>query len=209
MVVVPELVNKYFFISSVIVITFEIYLVFHFYSQTINQQAKALKLMASIDPLTKLNNRLHFDNISQVIFENAKRSGSTFSVLLIDIDWFKKVNDTYGHIVGDMSLVAVANSLKEQLRSGDCIARYGGEEFIILLPNSNKNDAELVASKLNKEIADLVINVKKLSFNCTISIGVAEFTSRHNSLLDVIENADQALYQAKETGRNKVAVYSS
>ena len=203
-VIVPDYVNQYFFISSILVITVEVYVVLYVYTNTINHQTEALKVMASIDPLTAVNNRHVFESVGENLFLNAQRYGRSFSVLLIDIDWFKKINDNYGHLVGDITLKNIAQLLKNNIRNADIIARYGGEEFIILLPELSKSEAETLANKLRNKVANCIIQQDDISFNCTVSIGVAEYRKSSSTFTDIIDEADKALYVAKDQGRNCV-----
>ena len=203
-VIVPDYVNQYFFISSILVITVEVYVVLYVYTNTINRQTEALKVMASIDPLTAVNNRHVFESVGENLFLNAQRYGRSFSVLLIDIDWFKKINDNYGHLVGDITLKNIAQLLKNNIRNVDIIARYGGEEFIILLPELSKSEAETLANKLRNKVANCIIQQDDISFNCTVSIGVAEYRKSSSTFTDIIDEADKALYVAKDQGRNCV-----
>ena len=132
---------------------------------------------------------------------------------MTDIDYFKKVNDTYGHTVGDLVLKTVSKVMRSQLREYDIAGRYGGEEFAILLPFTKLKEAKMVAERLRKSIETKTIDISEVNpeaeqktINVTISLGIYELkTSDEDS--DLLKNADKALYQAKESGRNKVVIY--
>ena len=130
-----------------------------------------------------------------------------------DIDFFKKVNDTYGHAVGDCVLKNVAKTIKKELREEDIASRYGGEEFIFLLPHTNIEEARIVAERLRKAIEKKKINIEDYNIentkeiSVTISIGVSEFNKADKMPEILYKKADEALYQAKDGGRNRVVVY--
>ena len=154
------------------------------------------------DSLTSLYNREYMNIQLETLISKAKRDNSNLSLMLVDIDFFKKVNDTYGHQVGDTVLIAVANILKNKTRDIDMAVRYGGEEFIIILPNTNKDNSIKLATKLNREIEN--ITFKELNDNnITISIGISQFI-KDDTMNTIIKRADDALYEAKDTGRDKV-----
>lgn len=167
-----------------------------------------LKLQAVTDPLTNLYNRRFFNTEAHYLLNLAKKQRTPMAVLAIDIDYFKSVNDSYGHQVGDEVLVELAQTLKANSRSTDIIARFGGEEFVILLPNCGQTEARAVAEKLRKAVEARRIMIKEhdiLTF--TVSIGVSVFAHASDSLKTMLEQADQALYQAKEQGRNQVQTF--
>lgn len=165
-----------------------------------------LEFLATTDSLTKLYNRRYFMEMSTKMIELAKREKQALSIIMLDIDDFKKVNDTYGHQIGDDVLIELANTLMSNQRKSDIICRFGGEEFEILLPNTSLSGAERMANNLRKEVASLVIDVpddQKLQF--TISLDVSQINLKtENNLEKGLKRADEALYQAKETGKNKV-----
>ena len=128
-----------------------------------------------------------------------KRYKIPFSVLLIDVDFFKKINDTYGHDKGDFVIKRISNLLKQNIRDSDICARWGGEEFLILVPNNNLDGALILANNLKELIEKNNFEIKK---NVTISIGVSTF-DENSSLEKLLKSADIALYKAKENGRNR------
>ncbi len=161
-----------------------------------------LRDAADRDFLTGLFNRKYLFNTGNKLFQNAQRKNITLTAVMIDIDFFKKINDTYGHHVGDMALKHVASIFNQQLREADVIARFGGEEFCLLCVNVNDADAEMLFTRFRKAIADNPLVMNSLIVPMTVSIGYSmELT---DSLDHMIKDADTALYDAKEGGRNRV-----
>lgn len=167
---------------------------------------------ATLDALTGLNNRRQFEIRLKQEVATAKRQGKPICAMMIDVDFFKRVNDTYGHVVGDCVLKNIATVIKAELREYDIASRYGGEEFAILLPYTRIEEAFSVAQRLRHAVEEKTIDIVNekgetdLNVNVTISIGVYEY-STGDSPQDLYENADKALYQAKTHGRNKVYIY--
>ncbi len=164
------------------------------------------QVLARTDGLTGLSNRRHFLELAEHEFAVAQRYGQPLSVVLFDIDGFKHVNDTLGHLAGDDILKDVARRASEQLRSADVLARYGGEEFIVLVPESTAQSAAVVAERIRKGIAERSIHTAAGTAAVTISAGVGEIQSKSDTLADLIRRADQALYDAKGKGRNCTVV---
>ena len=161
--------------------------------------------LATIDGLTELYNHRYFQETLKNQIELAKRYSQHFSLIIIDIDYFKKFNDTYGHQAGDAVLRQVAQILKKNSRTTDFVCRYGGEEMAIILPNTNSEEALFNAKRINKAIAEKEFYLNSsTSGNVTISIGVATFPENAESAQALIEYADKGLYYAKEHGRNQV-----
>jgi diguanylate cyclase len=158
---------------------------------------------ARTDSLTGLNNRLAFDEKIKEEMERFNRYKIPCSIAMIDIDHFKSLNDTYGHIVGDRALVHVSKELAKNLRKIDFVARYGGEEFAVILPSTAIKDAIIVIEKIRQEIFDTDFLVKDKSVEITVSGGVKEF-GEGDTISHVTEKADEALYLAKNSGRNQV-----
>lgn len=161
--------------------------------------------LATIDGLTELYNHRYFQETLKNQVEIAKRYNQTFSLIIIDIDFFKKFNDTYGHQAGDAVLKQVAQTLKKNSRTTDVVCRYGGEEMSIILPNTSLEEALLSANRFNKAVEekDFYINSNTTS-KVTISVGVATFPQDAETAQELIEKADKGLYYAKEHGRNQV-----
>jgi len=181
--------------------------------QALRQSQKALKRLATTDALTGLFNRRHFTTLAENEISRALRYGRRLSIIMFDIDFFKKVNDTYGHANGDEVLKAVAKTTQNSIRSTDIAARYGGEEFIILLPETPKNASGVMAERLRKSIEELAIQTDKETIRITASFGIygglenGEKKPIETLLSEGISKADQALYDSKENGRNRVTVY--
>jgi diguanylate cyclase (GGDEF)-like protein len=165
-----------------------------------------LELIARTDALTNLYNRRHFDEQAELEFQRAKRSGFTNSLLLLDVDEFKSINDINGHEVGDAVLITLAAVLRSELRSFDLIARYGGDEFIIMLPHTNQEQAFSIAERIRKRIGLTPFVVRSRIFNVTLSVGIATLQSNDPDLRLLLKRSDDALYRAKELGRNCVVV---
>ena len=165
---------------------------------------KKLKEASTKDFLTNTFNRKYIFETGTKFFNNAKRHNIKLTTAIIDIDFFKNVNDTYGHHAGDLALKHVANILSHGLREGDILARIGGEEFCILYVNLDTNDAAIVLERLRASIEDQPLIINDLHIPITISIGYNPVLGE--SLDQMINDADDALYQAKETGRNKVVI---
>lgn len=167
-----------------------------------------LEQQASIDELTGINNRRHFYELGEAEVKRALRQKSTLAALMIDADHFKKVNDTYGHAVGDLVLKDLTKTIANTLRDLDLLGRVGGEEFAVLLPSTNLTQAKEVAERLRLALAACKVATPDdgiLRF--TVSIGLAMLTNQDQQLDKLLQKADQALYLAKEQGRNRVVVY--
>ena len=169
---------------------------------------------ASFDALTGLNNRRQFEMRLGQEVATAKRKKTDLSCIMIDIDHFKNVNDTYGHAVGDFVLSNVAKMITGAIREYDIPSRYGGEEFCILLPHTKVNEARIVAERLRKTVENTVLDIQSVceteceNFSVTISMGVNEYDQSYTTTDQIYKNADKALYRAKKSGRNRVIVYS-
>jgi diguanylate cyclase (GGDEF)-like protein len=162
------------------------------------------------DPMTGLANRRHFDEYLTLIFENARRSGVPISMLMVDVDHFKQINDYYGHLTGDEIVRHFAKIIQSCVnRSTDLVARFGGDEFAIILNDTNLYGAKLIAQKIRQSISDSDVGLipQKNQSKVTLSIGIASgYTGQFASSLELVRKADDALYRAKNTGRDKVCV---
>jgi diguanylate cyclase (GGDEF)-like protein len=166
--------------------------------------------MATLDRKTKLFNHGYFQNRLMEEIERAERYRTDLALIMMDLDHFKKVNDTYGHVVGDEVLIKVAKTIQEQVRSFDIPARFGGEEFTVILPETNSESAIKVAERLRHHIGKLAFTTPKGNFSVTVSIGISNFRHSASITEDIfIEQADKSLYYAKQHGRNQVVVYSN
>lgn len=168
-----------------------------------------LSKLAMTDELTELYNRRAFISCLDKSLSRARRNAENLSVLMIDIDYFKQINDLYGHYVGDIALQHFSHKVKTSIRNEDIVGRLGGEEFAVLLPNTNKNEASALAEKLRKTLAGSVFEHEEKEIGFTVSIGVATFEPPDMSPMLLLKNADHALYLAKENGRNCVVKYST
>lgn len=191
------------FINLAVILTFVI-------SYTVKYKNKSKDFehtykLATTDSMTGLYNHRFFQEQMVFQIENAKRYNTNFSLVLIDIDFFKKFNDSYGHQAGDAVLKQVAELLKKSVRNSDIVARYGGEEMAIILPNNDFEHALAAAEKICKKIAETPFHLNpKLTKNVTISLGVATFPQHGQTPAELIEHSDKGLYKAKENGRNQV-----
>ena len=173
----------------------------------LEQANKKLDIISRTDELTQLPNRRDMHKTIEKEVERANRTGKPFSVIFIDIDHFKNVNDTYGHATGDAVLKSVSSTIRSLLRKYDVLARYGGEEFLTLLPETEVNDAALVAERFRKQIENQTIFFGDQEIKATITLGVAQYDSSLGAER-CIQLADKALYDGKETGRNKVVIWT-
>jgi len=176
------------------------------YQFQVLQKAKIrAEQLAQLDPLTALNNRRAFYNTTEPLWSTALRKGRDVSVIMLDIDMFKKINDTHGHAHGDDVLIAVAATLVKSIRQGDVLARWGGEEFIVFLPETNIQEAIELAERLRTVIASIRIRHATGKTALTVSFGVAQKDGHHTTLDTLISSADKYLYQSKQQGRNRVS----
>ncbi|MDP3300599.1 MAG: diguanylate cyclase [Sulfuricurvum sp.] len=169
----------------------------------LKQQHDQLVGMATHDQLTGLYNRHYLNDALSKKVAHAKRHSEPLSVIIVDIDHFKSVNDTYGHLTGDLILKAVGSAMQSGARKEDIAARFGGEEFIVLLDNCTAHDAQVKAEHLRSQIEAL--HPEEIAV--TASFGVAQLQQDTQRYEDLLKNADTALYIAKEEGRNRVVVY--
>jgi len=166
-------------------------------------KTKMLEVSAITDRLTKIYNRVKLEEVFDYEMSRSNRGESTFSVMILDIDKFKNVNDEYGHLVGDKVLIEFAQILKEQIRTSDTLGRWGGEEFMIICPGTHETDAIKLAEKLRQIIDQYEFTTVG---NKTASFGISVFKEGDTDDA-LVERADKALYQAKNNGRNQVVSF--
>lgn len=173
--------------------------------EDIRAQQGELKQQAATDPLTQLYNRRYFMAEGERLIESARTLGESVSVITLDVDYFKKVNDTYGHHAGDLVLKGVAANLQKFSRDRDLVARFGGEEFMLLLPCAGYAEAEGCAERIRQGVEQHSVQIgDNVSIQVTVSLGVAQVSRATESLEDAANRADKALYEAKAGGRNRV-----
>lgn len=176
------------------------------YENSLSKKNQDLKVLASTDGLTGIMNKRIFNEVSERYFGTAQRDHQNLTLLLLDLDHFKDVNDNYGHQVGDELLVRFVHAIESLLRKSDIIARVGGEEFAILLFKTSSDEALSLAEKVRQETEQISIacEARKKSISITTSIGISQNRSDDKKFSDIYLRSDKALYQAKEKGRNQV-----
>jgi diguanylate cyclase (GGDEF)-like protein len=165
-----------------------------------------LKEISRVDGLTGLYNRRYWQERFEREYKVAIRTNPEICVIMLDIDHFKKVNDTYGHHAGDLVIQRLAKSIKLTTRETDICGRYGGEEFVIILPETTEKTANIMAERLRKLVSLDAVQYEETAIKYTISIGIAQFSGDYREAVLWLEDADKALYEAKEAGRNRVVL---
>jgi diguanylate cyclase (GGDEF)-like protein len=166
---------------------------------------RRLKYLATHDKLTKIHNRRSFLSYLEKDMQRAKRTGNHLSMLMFDIDYFKKVNDTYGHLAGDAVLHELAELIKNSIREVDILGRYGGEEFLIILPDTDKEEAVVLGERILDLVREMKVETEKKTISITISIGITCF-KKGDTIETFIERVDKALYKAKNDGRDNLKI---
>lgn len=187
-----------------VLLTFGFHAAFALEKARLHQEVRQL---ATIDGLTGLYNHRAFQERIETEIERARRFGSKVSLLMMDIDNFKRLNDTYGHSMGDEVLRRIGCKIVENIRNIDFAARYGGEEFTVVLPETNLEGAKITAERIREAIKDYRITHGENLISVTVSIGVSTYPDNASSRVDLIEKADAALYEAKRSGRDRVCSY--
>lgn len=194
---------------STLLMSYFIFKITEYLSESV-QLHKKLKSEATIDFLTGLNNVRQFDNMFNIVTQQTIRNDEELSLLFLDIDYFKKINDTFGHSSGDIVLRDLAVILRNTCRVYDIISRNGGEEFSVLLLNCPAAYALEAAERIRKNVEGKRFRISnEVSINITISIGISTYPNITDNIDNLLEHADTALYEAKRTGRNKVVLYSN
>ncbi|HVK98866.1 MAG TPA: diguanylate cyclase [Dongiaceae bacterium] len=168
---------------------------------------KKLEMVSRVDGLTQLFNRSHWQSRLSEEFSRAGRYQAPLTLIMFDLDHFKSVNDTHGHLGGDAVLVQVAELIRSALRDSDIAGRYGGEEFGIILPSTPMDGAKVVAERLRASIESSPVPFEKIQIPVTASLGIAQFDAGIKDVEEFIAHADAALYDAKERGRNRVVIH--
>lgn len=169
----------------------------------VREQNRELQRLSRIDPVMQVPNRPHFETVAALELARFHRTGCPASMLLVDVDHFKVINDRHGHVVGDLVLKRIAAILREAVREIDLPARYGGDEFAVLLVDTDGIHAQRVAERLRREVAELAF-ASQPGLACSLSIGIAEVANSHTTLDAWVQAADAALYRAKAQGRNRI-----
>ena len=175
--------------------------------EDIQEKNQQLEELSNSDGLTGLVNHRHLKEILDMEFNRAYRYKTPLCCIMLDIDYFKSINDTYGHLFGDVVLKGVAAVIKDGCRKSDISARYGGEEFVVLLPNTVLNEARFVAEKLFETIKSVSYCDGKNRISITVSIGISFFNDELQAYSDMLAEADQAMYQAKKSGRDRICLF--
>ncbi|NLC33317.1 MAG: sensor domain-containing diguanylate cyclase, partial [Clostridiales bacterium] len=164
-----------------------------------------MQQLAALDSLTGIYNRRFGYNRIQEEFSRSIRSGTALSLIMLDIDHFKMINDTYGHSIGDKMILLITKTMKTAIRDGDILIRYGGEEFLCILPGASQNDAALIAERIRIMVKDSILKSDEQEIKTTVSLGTATYPNKQiNDIQQFISLADSAMYTAKNSGRNKV-----
>jgi len=171
----------------------------------LEKSVNKLHQLSMIGELTNIYNRRYFFEIAENLIAVAAREQNKISLLMIDIDYFKSINDNYGHQTGDFILIDLVKEIEKTMRKSDVFARVGGEEFTILLNNTSLDGAKVIAEKIRKTIEDKNFTYKTISIDLTISIGISELNKENTSIENLYKQADKQLYIAKENGRNRAS----
>jgi diguanylate cyclase (GGDEF)-like protein len=172
------------------------------------QRFSSIKDMAIYDTLTNVHNRRYFDERIGAETQKSFLSGTPLSLVMVDIDYFKNVNDTYGHTEGDKVLCKIASLLKNSVRKDDIVARYGGEEFVLILPGAKLEVTSMIAERIRRLVETTLFEVGQTQIHLTISLGISNLPShRTRSKEELTKMADHALYEAKRGGRNRVCIF--
>lgn len=198
--------NRFLFRTTLLVMVFELLLVNYLFTRNVKRRETEFKIQANTDPLTGMYNRRFFNLALKKQIEFSNRYGRPFSLILIDFDFFKKINDEFGHQFGDKLLIESTRLLGQYCRFNDLISRVGGEEFMIILPESELEPAKQTSYKLRETFEQYPFFTKDgKEIQITISIGIVQWQPKETSE-EIIERVDKALYSAKENGRNRVEI---
>jgi diguanylate cyclase (GGDEF)-like protein len=174
--------------------------------QTVDEKTRVLEELSNTDPLTKVANRRALFERGNMELSRKHRSDNTLSLILLDCDYFKNVNDQYGHQVGDELLKHVCDVCSKEIRDVDFLGRYGGEEFVIILPDCDLAGGKEIAKRIQTSLAEQRLNIENIDLNVTLSIGISMLNDKHKNFEHLVNDADQAMYLAKKNGRNRIEV---
>ncbi|NTS75474.1 GGDEF domain-containing protein [Catenovulum sp. SM1970] len=180
-----------------------------FYQKQLSQTVEKLEISNRTDSLTKVANRRYWEERLAIEFERAKRHNQPLSLIMFDLDKFKNINDTFGHVAGDTVLIEVAQNVAQNLRQSDLLGRYGGEEFAIILPETDAEGALVLAERIRLGLAMHQIKVDEGTVIATLSLGVICICDDYSQYEEMITRADMALYQSKRDGRNRTTLYQA
>ncbi|OLO39009.1 hypothetical protein BTR23_10745 [Alkalihalophilus pseudofirmus] len=186
------------------IIKWTILLIITFYVIQNEKTIKEIQELTLIDQLTGVYNRRYFDLYMEKAIPLSERTGTPFHLIILDIDFFKKINDSYGHTFGDEVLKTLAQTVQNNLRGSDGLVRIGGEEFAILIPETTTEDCQFVAERVRQVVETMGCIYKGNKISVTISMGIAQYTGE--SINQLYEKADYALYKSKENGRNQITI---
>jgi diguanylate cyclase (GGDEF)-like protein len=211
LIVLSDKMNNILYQSVIITNMLEVIVVIIIFNNQLETNEKKLKHQATTDPLTSITNRHHFFELGELLVRESNLHHRPFSVVIFDFDYFRKINDNFGHAFGDSYLINVSNLIKNECRENDVFSRIGGEEFAIALPDTTALEAEKIAEQMRSKVAQYPVfddvGNKKSQFKCTLSFGIADKIDHTVSLKYLMLNADKALYRAKNEGRNRVKVF--
>lgn len=197
------------FLVGILTFTSFVAAIFYTLYKRSNKSVEELKERSSLDKLTELYNRSYLEPFLDSEIDNARKDNRKVSVIMVDMDHFKRINDTYGHVIGDHVLTIFAQVVLKCIRKSDIIARYGGDEFIVVLPDTDTETAKSVADRIRKDVSETYIppidGVVISSIHC--SVGISTFPVHCDSKSSLIKTSDLALYMAKRSGRNCTRVY--
>jgi diguanylate cyclase (GGDEF)-like protein len=201
----PAITPRLFFVGSMM----QMCLTFGFVLMMNYRLVTDLRVLAVRDPLTGILNRRSLEDEASYLLARCDRNNEVLTLMMIDVDFFKSVNDQYGHQTGDEVLKQLVGVVNATIRTGDYFARYGGEEFCVMLPLTTKEEALVLAERLRQRYAETPFQVDARNIHSTISIGLTDTRQTGIEFRALVSAADQAMYQAKQAGRNRVEIYSA
>lgn len=202
--VLSETMFDILYVLTLTVIFSVFIILFNTFLEEIKKKEEKLENLSSIDYLTNILNRRAFYTKAEEMIELSKRYENNLGLLIFDIDFFKKINDNYGHNIGDLVLQHLSKEVSLKIRNTDCFARFGGEEFIILIPNISKEQLSVFAEKIRKTVEDIEVKNDSKIIKFTVSIGITLY-NKDEEIENFINRADIAMYKSKENGRNQVS----